>query len=311
MTISKSNKAPKVSVCMIAYNVQDYIGEAIEGVLNQVTGYDFDLVISNDNSSDQTEIVINNYLKYHNKGHLIKYFKQESNFGMLPNYLWAFDKCKGQYLSICDSDDYWSDPYKLEKQINFLEENKQFVLSFHDAFMINEVGETIQESIECNLKRDLTFEDWTKDVYALPTASVVFRNDLGLIFPEAYVCGNNHDTFLFILLAQFGDFHFHSNVEPSAYRIHSKGTWSSRSRTGRSLHSLETFQNVVRVFPKVIGFQHLVYKFRNNVIIYSFKERKFVTFLREYPKNFILSFTQIVYFKSFWLLHVKLFIKSK
>lgn len=298
---------PKVSVCMIAYNVEKYIGEAIEGVLKQETCFEIELIISNDNSIDRTEDIVLSYLENHPRGNWIKYFRQEKNLGMMDNYLWTFEKCKGKFLSICDSDDYWTDPKKLQKQVDFLEQHEEFVLSFHDSFRIDHEGNVISKSIEQDLKRNLTFKDLTKLRLGIPTASVVFKNDLGMKYPDEYINGKNHDTFLFFLLARFGDFHFQKEVHPSAYRIHSSGTWSSRSYTSKSLHSLETFINIRKVFPYEINLKRLVFEVRNDTLVYAFKEKEFWTFIKEYPKNLLLALLNWDYFKAFLALHKKVF----
>jgi glycosyltransferase involved in cell wall biosynthesis len=301
---------PMVSVCMIAYNMELYIREAILGVLMQEADFEFELVISDDNSTDNTQEIIKDLIKNHPQGHLIKYYKQKKNLGMLKNYLFAFEKCYGKYLSICDSDDYWTDHKKLAKQVEFLESNKDYVLSFHDSKKIDSKGREIQNSIEDYIKRDLCFEDLSKAVYPIPTASVLFRNDIGLEFPEVYRNGTNHDSFLFILISQFGKLHFQRNVGPSAYRIHSKGTWSSRSKLGKSLHSLDTFSNVCLVFPRVQGFKDMVFEFRNHVIVYALKEREYIIFIKSYFKNLLYSFSNSKYLSEYFSLHLKLFKKK-
>lgn len=294
----------KVSVCMIAYNVEKYIGKAIIGVLSQEADFEIELIISNDNSTDRTEQIINSFIYTHPRGSWIKYVKHSKNIGMLPNYLSAFKLCDGKYLSICDSDDYWTDEFKLQKQIDFLESNLEFVLSFHDSFIINEEDKVIQDTLDPYIKKDLSFKNLTEKVYPLPTASIVFRNDLSYTFPKEYIEGSNHDTFLFVILSQFGKFHYNPKVLPSAYRIHSNGTWSSRSKMGRSLHSLLTFSDISKVFPHESGFKKRVFEFRNHVFIYAIKEKEYSIFLQCYLKNLILSFSKVSYFKLFWQTHI-------
>ncbi len=303
-------ESPHVSVCMIAYNVEEYIEKAIKSVLMQEVKFEVELVISNDNSSDNTEEVIQNLMETHPRRDWIKYYKQEKNLGMLPNYLWTFNRCKGKYLSICDSDDFWTDKGKLQKQVEFLDSNQEFVLSFHDSFQINGSGIRIKQTIEDYVKTDLDFQKLTKRVYPLPTASVVFRNDLGIEFPKEYINGTNHDTFLFILLSQFGKLHYQSDILPSAYRIHQAGTWNSRTKMERSLHSLELFEKVCKVFPNEQGFKMLVFEFRNNVFVYALKEKKYFVFLKNYIMNFLFTLFSISRFKKFWDLHL-LMIKNK
>ena len=306
----RQKKPILVSVCMIAYQVAHYIEEAINGVLMQECDFEVELIISNDNSSDGTESVILEAIEKHPRGNWIKYFKHDKNLGMLPNYLWTFNKCQGKYISICDSDDYWVDPLKLQKQVSFLENNENYVLSFHDAFLVNGEGEKIQNSTGDEIKRDISFEDLTKVVFPIPTASVVFRNDLDLKFPKEYLEGTNHDTFLFVLLAQFGKFHFNEHVSPSAYRIHEKGTWNRRSRMEKSLHSVETFENICKVFPKETGFKIMLFEFKNHAFINALNEKKYKTFAKYYLSNFFESFTSKTLSVNFWSLHKKVILNK-
>ena len=80
----------KVSVCMITYGQEKYIREAIEGVLMQECDFEVELILSNDCSPDRTDEIIQDIIKNHPKGCWIKYFKHESNIGMMPNFIFVF-----------------------------------------------------------------------------------------------------------------------------------------------------------------------------------------------------------------------------
>ena len=111
---------------MVTYNHEKFISEAIEGVLIQQTNFSFELIIANDASTDGSDKIINEFIANHPKGNLIKYFKHEKNVGMMQNFTFALGHCKGKYIALCEGDDYWTDPLKLQKQVDFLEANEDY-----------------------------------------------------------------------------------------------------------------------------------------------------------------------------------------
>lgn len=117
---------PIVSVCTITYMHEKYIAETIEGVLMQEVNFPVEFIIADDCSPDETEKVVQYYIDNHPKGHWIKYTKHKENKGMNPNFVWALNQCRGKYIAICEGDDYWTDSKKLQKQVEFLEENEEF-----------------------------------------------------------------------------------------------------------------------------------------------------------------------------------------
>lgn len=126
MTKTSKNITPLVSVCMITYNHEDFIVDAILGVLNQKFDYPFELILSNDNSTDKTNQKIEEILKNHPKKDIVRYFNQKSNLGMMPNFIYTLEKTRGKYVATCEGDDFWIDDLKLQKQIDFLESNPDY-----------------------------------------------------------------------------------------------------------------------------------------------------------------------------------------
>lgn len=115
--------APVVSICTVTYNAEPFIRDAIESVLKQKVDFEMEFVISDDASTDGTAAVIREYAeKYPN---LIRAFVNPKNLGMNPNFKQAFSACRGKYLAMLDGDDYWTDPDKLQKQVDFLESHPE------------------------------------------------------------------------------------------------------------------------------------------------------------------------------------------
>ena len=117
----------KVSVLMPTYNHEPYIAEAIESFLAQQTSFEIELLINDDCSTDNTYQVALGYAQKHPQ---IKLFKQTTNQGLLPNYKFLLQQAQGEYLAVLESDDYWIDENKLQKQVAYLDAHPSCHLSF-------------------------------------------------------------------------------------------------------------------------------------------------------------------------------------
>ena len=113
---------------MLTYNQEEYIAQAIEGVLMQKASFSYQLVIGEDCSSDRTREICQEYAAAHPEK--IKLLLNEENTGLGENYVKTYAKCTGKYTAICDGDDYWTDPLKLQKQVDFLESNPDYDIIF-------------------------------------------------------------------------------------------------------------------------------------------------------------------------------------
>lgn len=129
-------KTPIVSVCIITYNHELYIREAIEGVLMQKTTFPIELIISEDCGPDSTRKIVKEYAaKYPD---IIIADLPEKNRGMIDNFHHCVSLAKGKYIALCEGDDYWTDPLKLQKQVDFLEANLEYGLVYTDLNSYNE-----------------------------------------------------------------------------------------------------------------------------------------------------------------------------
>lgn len=123
----------KVSVCMITYGHEKFIRQAIEGVLMQECNFDYELVIANDCSPDATDEIVKDILQTHPNANKVRYFSHTENLGMMPNFLFAMAQCKGEYVAMCEGDDYWITKDKLQKQVDILEANPTIGLVYTDV----------------------------------------------------------------------------------------------------------------------------------------------------------------------------------
>ena len=130
-----------VSICCTAYNVERYINEAIDSFLNQKTSFRYEIIIGEDLSNDKTRDIIRDYIARYPE--LIQMVTSETNVGVLRNYNRIIDKAQGKYIAICDGDDYFNDPGKLQKQVDFLEGNPEYVICCHYSYLVDENSQII------------------------------------------------------------------------------------------------------------------------------------------------------------------------
>ena len=284
----------KVSACIITYNHENYIRECLEGAINQIIDYDYEIVISDDKSSDNTlQICLDYASKYPN---LIRILPSESNLGMIGNWIKSISNCKGEYIALCEGDDYWTDPYKLQKQVDFLDANEDYVACFTNAKIINEIDDI--QSVFVNGLNEGKVNDSVIGISGgalYPTCSLLFRMSnfkakLFLDIPE--LAG---DDLLILSLAQQGSVFF-LNYETCVYRRQPSGVFSSISKIDLEL---------VKVKKKnIVGYSKLV------------KRRDFQKFKKELKRKisleklFILKYdNSFNKFQYFFSMHYKELIK--
>ncbi len=120
---------PLVSVITITYNHGSFITRTIEGVLMQKTDFPFEFIIAEDCSTDNTREIIQSYADKYPK--IIRIITSDSNVGAVENETRALLQSKGKFVAFCEGDDYWTDPLKLQKQVDFLENHQEYSVCFH------------------------------------------------------------------------------------------------------------------------------------------------------------------------------------
>lgn len=142
--LEKSLK-PKVSIFCMVYNHEPYLKDCLEGFLMQRCNFDFEIVIGEDYSKDSSRVVILEYAnKYPGK---FKLLLHEQNIGAHLNQDLVFKNCTGEFIAICEGDDYWNDSLKLKKQVDFLEVNPEYGLVVTDFNILNQSTGSIEESL--------------------------------------------------------------------------------------------------------------------------------------------------------------------
>jgi glycosyltransferase involved in cell wall biosynthesis len=255
-------RAPLVSICCITYNHEKFITEAIDSFLMQITTFPFEIIIGEDCSTDETMGIIKNYQsRYPN---LIRIIASDTNIGMQKNFIRTLEACTGKYIALCEGDDYWTDPLKLQKQIDFLDRNKEYVITYTSAEAFNEQG-SVNNFIGGTLK-DLESIELQKAA-SINTLTVCFKNVLQALPPE-FICSKFGDLFLWSLLGAYGKGKYLQDVLPSKYRIHDGGVFSKKSERQKFEMNFQTSFALYSYYKRI---NHTVLSnyFLNQLMIYS------------------------------------------
>lgn len=187
---------PVVSICCITYNHEPYIRDAIEGFLMQKTTFPIEILIFDDASTDGTQEIIKSYAE---KDPRIKTFLQKENqwskgkYGLLD---WLFPASKGKYIALCEGDDYWTDPYKLQKQVDFLEANPEYGMVYCDIDRLNEKTKIIEKNAFKNQLgiKENTFNDFLINAWFLAPCTWLIRynvlNSIQYLLKKEYIVGD-------------------------------------------------------------------------------------------------------------------------
>lgn len=223
---------PKISACIITYNHEIYIRDCIEAALMQKVSSDYDIIIGDDFSNDATSKICKEYAEKH--PHLIKYNRRSKNLGMIGNWVKTINECNGKYIALCEGDDYWTDPLKLQKQVDFLEANEDYVACFHDVNILETSGELVEDYITQVPINHETIEDLARDGNYIHTPSIVFRNVIKS-FPDDMKHSPIGDFFLYMLLAEHGKFKY-LNDTMAVYR-NGVGVWGGQTINYKQINS--------------------------------------------------------------------------
>ncbi|MFZ1301784.1 MAG: glycosyltransferase [Candidatus Microsaccharimonas sp.] len=209
---------PKVSIVSISYNQEKFIKQALDSFLSQKTNFDIEIIIADDASTDGTREIIAEYAKKH--GEIFVPVLRKKNIGIQNNIIDALSRARGDYIAICEGDDFWTDDLKLQKQVDFLEKNKDYAVCFHPVRVFFE-DKTHDDSIFPEKRENFSLTRLLKSNF-IQTNSVMYRRQddyrqlLNNTFP--------FDWYMHLFHAQYGKVGYINEVMAS-YRRHNRGAW--------------------------------------------------------------------------------------
>ena len=218
---------PLVSIACTTYNHARYLSEALHGFLIQETNFPFEIVIHDDASTDGTQEIIVSYAeRYPRTIRTVLQTVNQHSQG-INSALVAFSHCRGNYIAFCEGDDYWTDPCKLQLQVDMMRSKPAITLTFHDCLRREEArGDRTNERACLLEKKTFTLEDIVQRDWFIPSQSMVFRADT--LQHSAWM----HHVFgldwaMHLLLAEQGEVHFIDRIM-GVYRINGASISANR-----------------------------------------------------------------------------------
>lgn len=301
-----------VAIHCLVYNHEPYLRDCLEGFVMQQTNFPFVAVIHDDASTDASAAIIREYEEkfpniikpiYENEN---LYKKNKHRLRQIMNE--AINITGAKYIAMCEGDDYWTDPLKLQKQVDFLEANPDYVICSHKFkkhYMIDGHIENIDYSSIFSKKSEDGYTFFLEQIYEkfyLQTLCVLYRRSA--LNEERYLAHHQiRDNVLFLEIMRNGGKGYIFNSYDGVYRIHDGGVYSGLGKEKSLIEAINLFEYIYRVFPANFTRVKLFYQYSN-----------YISFLRlHYPwyKN-VLGKRYLFYLrKRFYLIHGSLFKYAK
>lgn len=207
--------------------MEAYIAQALDSWLAQETSFPFEIIISDDGSTDGTCDIIRRYMENNDNIRLIS----TGHIGKMPNFIRSLQACKGKYIALCDGDDYWIDPLKLQKQFDFMEKNPDFEECFTNSWVLNvETGEkkiAKKKVWDIATTSGLLLHRDDDNVQMSPghTSTFFYKNQFLKEYPKWMYGDVMTDFPLYLLMSKYGKAKFINEIT-SVYRHRSNGVSS-------------------------------------------------------------------------------------
>ncbi len=245
----KDNEPVRVSICCITFNHRLFIEQCIEGFLDQECDFRVEILIHDDASSDGTSLVLQQYAdRYPSIFRVIQQSQNQYSKGVNPYFSYLFSDARGQYIAICDGDDYWDDPEKIAKQVACLDANPDTVIVYGPVRGIGPEGQILE--YRGGASRNLSAAE-LKAATPLNTLTTCFRNVFQNKPAPVYLRNSPiGDLTVWGYLGHFGTGMYLADLKPANYRLHEGGVLSLVSKETRLLMTALAHLNLAAFHAK-------------------------------------------------------------
>lgn len=252
---------PLVSISCTTYNHASFIRQCLDGFVIQKTLFPFEILIHDDASTDGTQDIIAEYEKKYPD--IIKPIYQQDNQyskGIPIGVTFNFPRAHGKYIAMCEGDDYWTDPLKLQKQVDFLESHPDYVMCSHRFNKYWHEKGVLEEDSDKDFKgADYDLQNLIGGKWLTQTLTVMYRRSaLDLKRCESY--GMSLDMILFYELLRHGKGYCFPEVM-GVYRYHRGGVWSEVSQNRRLLTEFKARLAIYKVEQSDMAARFILYQF--------------------------------------------------
>lgn len=277
---------PIVTIRCITYQHVDFIRDAIEGFLRQETTFPVEILVYDDASADGTADIVRAYQREHPR--LIRAVLQTENQlsqGRRPRSFLG-PMTRGIFVALCEGDDYWTDPRKLQKQVSLLQASPTASGSFHAVSMVNEKGDELEVRPSHPVPRRLTFNDVVIRNHLL-TCSLVYRSSAAPAASSWSAHLPMGDWPLQVNLTRHGDL-IGIDENMGCYRRHGGGVWTGRSKSAELKGISSFYAAVEKAFHGELpdDFHHRFNEHREEILLRAFTEREYREVLKMLPDYF-------------------------
>lgn len=253
--------APLVSICCLTYNHESFLRQCLDGFVMQKTSFEFEIVVHDDASTDGTREILAEYsLKYPTVFRLI--LQEENQYSKGVDVLThLFSHAKGKYIAFCEGDDYWTDPLKLQKQVDWLDQHSEYSICLSRCHFYDEESQKCLEVYPLYEDGDnvISLSKYVKGCNMPQTLTAVFRAHL--LKASSYMhCQATCDMVIYYFLLKFG-LGYCLPESTGVYRIHSKGIWSGMEFSKRRIWEINNVLSICKVDNAIEAKQFLLYQF--------------------------------------------------
>jgi len=265
----------KISVLLLTYNHEKYIQQALDALFYQLITETIELVIADDASSDSTVEIIKEYEGKDDR-FCFKYLNNTKNMGVTKNYQRGFKACSGKYVAVLEGDDYWISPYKLQRQMDFLDNHWECSLCSVNYFIFEEDHCNFYPRSRIGDKhRLISARDLIMDNLVGNFSTCMYRKSALDYLPIRLFEIESYDWIVNICIAQTSMIGF-LEQPMSVYRLHSKGVWSKTS----ALQKLRKQQELIIDYDILTNH---VFQMEFELLSNQLKQRIFITKLKKQP----------------------------
>lgn len=275
MNIQETDNRPfMVSIHCLTYNHEPYIRQCLEGFIMQRTNFRFEAIVHDDASTDGTANIIREYAeKYPN---IIKpIYETENQYSKHDGSLRRImdEACTGKYIAICEGDDYWIDPMKLQIQVDFMESHPDYSMCWHDATIVSAL-DGLEKGNHRRYKKDTTckVEEMIENGGEFcPTASLLFRKKLKEEAPQELFKQYVGDYPLQLYMTIMGKVYYFDH-KMSAYRTDIPGSWTETIKDLKSKRNKLWFyeKKILDDFNRFSFYKYArSFRFRENYYLFN------------------------------------------
>ena len=273
-------ESPLVSIRLMTYNHAAYIEQALQGIDMQKTNFNFEVVVGDDFSTDGNLDRVKAY-RFLNKKISVKildripgdaYSLLRKKNGRLHNFVDIINNCSGKYIALLDGDDYWTDPLKLQKQVDFMEGNLEYGICFHNVLKVNDFNNKLNSIPGVKKDTDFTISDYVLN-NKTAACSIFFKNNVfeaGILKWFSKLPFGDLGLVLIVLKKCNGKGRVLKD-EMGVYRIHENGIHGSFHENNQGL--IKAYEQHL-LFTKIIA-RHLLFETKYESVL---RKKKIITF---------------------------------